>query len=366
MSRTAAQPGSIPLDRPKPIICVDQVGWVIFDKADPVKTRRFLEDFGLIRLSCEGKETFYRGTGALPYAYIERRAARPAFVGAGFLAKSRADLGCLADAVKGLVEPLDRPGGGEVVRLRDPHGFVVEVAHGLAPVPPLPTRTKPLPLNTPFEKPRVNKTQRPPLEPAPVVRLGHCVVASTRFDEATEWYMRHLGLVPTDVQCLPDGRPALAFMRTDRGKTPSDHHAFVVGVGLRDEFLHCAFEVLDIDALGQGQQVLKRGGWKHSWGIGRHLLGSQLFDYWRDADGHELEHYTDGDVFDSTYPTQYSPLEPGRLWQWGADLPGDFLPKPGPGLLLHVARELLAGRMNFATLGRLLKTARTPARPWLR
>ncbi len=42
-------------------------------------------------------------------------------------------------------------------------------------------------------------------------------------------------------------------------------------------------------------------------GIGRHIQGSQLFDYWRDPDGFLVEHFADGDMFDDS-------LEPG----WGA------------------------------------------------
>jgi hypothetical protein len=366
MKNETPSPGSIPLRRPEPIIRADQIAWVIFDKPDLDKTQRFLTDFGLVLTHDTGEDRLFRGAGTLPYVYIARRAERAAFVGTGFLAGSRDDLGRLAQQTGSPVVALDRPGGGECVRLRDPHGFLVEVAHGVESVSPLPTRTQPLSLNTPFENVRVNETQRPPLQAAAVIRLGHCVVQSTRFAEAAAWYMRHLGLIPTDVQCLSNGKPALAFMRTDRGKEPSDHHAFVVATGFRDDFLHCAFEVLDVDELGQGHQVLKHGGWKHAWGIGRHLLGSQLFDYWRDGDGHEHEHYADGDVFDDNHPTQYSALERGSLWQWGADLPSDFTPKLGPALLRDVARELLAGRLDFATVRALAAVGGKRPRPWLR
>jgi hypothetical protein len=238
--------------------------------------------------------------------------------------------------------------------------------HGIEPVEPLPTRAEPLPLNTPFEKPRVNSTQRAPLEPSAVVRLGHCVVQSTDFTGTAQWYMRHLGLIPSDVQALPDGRPVIAFMRTDRGETPSDHHAFAIGIGFKNTFAHCAFEVIDIDSLGQGQQVLKRAGWTHSWGIGRHILGSQLFDYWRDGDGHEMEHYADGDVFLADYPTQYSDFGRRHLWQWGVDLPGDFGPRKDIGLLRDIAREIRAGRTGLAAVGRLVKAAAKAPRPWIR
>ncbi len=366
MEQRTDTPGSIPLERPEPIVRVDQIGWVLFDKPDLGATQRFLEDFGLTRVESGGDAHLYRGAGGLPYLYVARPAARAGFIGTGFLVKHRDDLDRLAETSGSPVEALERPGGGHCVRLRDPDGHLVEVAHGVEPVAPLPTRTAPLPVNTPFEKRRVGTPQRPPLEPAAVVRLGHCVVGSTRFADTATWYMRHLGLIPTDVQCLGDGRPALAFMRPDRGKEPADHHAFVVGFGLRDEFLHCAFEVLDLDALGQGQQVLRRGGWKHAWGIGRHLLGSQLFDYWRDGDGFEHEHYTDGDVFDDTHPTAYSRLEMGGLWQWGVDLPKDFGPRPSPAMLGALVRGLVSRRIDFHTLKQLAALARTPARPWLR
>lgn len=29
-----------------------------------------------------------------------------------------------------------------------------------------------------------------------------------------------------------------------------------------------------------GHYYLEKQGWKNCWGVGRHLLGSQIFDYW--------------------------------------------------------------------------------------
>ena len=43
---------------------------------------------------------------------------------------------------------------------------------------------------------------------------------------------------------------------------------------------HSSFEVHDIDAQGVGHQWLEEHGWTNCWGIGRHILGSQIFDYW--------------------------------------------------------------------------------------
>lgn len=363
---TAVRPGSIPLDRPEPLIRADRVLYVRFRKSDLETTRRFFADFGLTVAHRTDERMLLRGAGPAPYVYIAEHGGSPAFLGTGFVANERADLETLSRASGRPIEPIDLPGGGERVRLTDPLGFEVDVVHGIAPVEPLPMRQDPLPLNTPFAKPRVNLTQRPPRAPADVWKLGHCVVQTPRFAEAAAWYMRHLGLIPTDVQCLPNGQPALAFMRTDRGDTPSDHHTFVVVTGPKVAFLHCAFEVLDIDALGEGQQVLKGGGWKHVWGIGRHTLGSQLFDYWNDPDGFEVEHYADGDVFTADHPTDYTPFERGGLWEWGDDVPASLGPQPSPGLLVDVVRGLYSGDLDFETLKQLGAALGKPPRPWLR
>jgi hypothetical protein len=43
---------------------------------------------------------------------------------------------------------------------------------------------------------------------------------------------------------------------------------------------HSSFEVNDFDTQLLGHDWLREKGWTNSWGVGRHLLGSQVFDYW--------------------------------------------------------------------------------------
>jgi hypothetical protein len=38
---------------------------------------------------------------------------------------------------------------------------------------------------------------------------------TTDFHTMADWYMRHLGLIPSDVQYLDDGAPFLTFFRLD-------------------------------------------------------------------------------------------------------------------------------------------------------
>ena len=61
--------------------------------------------------------------------------------------------------------------------------------------------------------------------------------------------------------------------------------------------MHAAFEVANLDDLMRGHAHLKAAQRHATWGVGRHILGSQVFDYWQDPWGHELEHWTDGDLF---------------------------------------------------------------------
>jgi hypothetical protein len=45
----------------------------------------------------------------------------------------------------------------------------------------------------------------------------------------------------------------------------------------------------------RGQEHLRHEGYKHHFGVGRHHLGGQIFDYWYDPFGFQVEHWTDGD-----------------------------------------------------------------------
>ena len=92
---------------------------------------------------------------------------------------------------------------------------------------------------------------------------------------------------------LPDGSPGACFFRLDLGDKPADHHTLALSIHFMTEYGHSAFEVVDADAVGMGQRVLLKRGWRHAWGIGRHILGSQIFDYWEDPWGAKHEHYCD-------------------------------------------------------------------------
>lgn len=265
-----------------------------------------------------------RAANATPFCYRATRADTASFKGFGLIMGSRSDLDALSKLPgSSSVHALAYPGGGECVRLQDPSGFVVEAVYGMAPTITLPHR-KALQLNYALEIPRVNETQRPPLTPPEVLKLGHVVLEVADFQATCAWYTRHFGFIPSDVQVLPDGSPAVVFMRLNLGDTPADHHTLAMAQGIMPKYSHSAFELVDADAVGIGQRILREKGWKHAWGMGRHILGSQIFDYWNDPWGHKLEHYCDGDVFTADAPMGIHPVSRQAMSQWGQQMPTNF------------------------------------------
>jgi len=99
--------------------------------------------------------------------------------------------------------------------------------------------------------------------------------------------------------------------------------------------------------------------------VGRHLLGSQIFDYWRDPWGQKHEHYADGDLFDAAQPPGYHVLDRAGLYQWGPDLPDDFVDaRLTPWRLLNVLKLAVIDRPRLKKMLALKSSVAMPARPW--
>lgn len=337
----------------------------MFEKPDLDVVESFLTDFGMLTVASGGQQLAMRGFGDAPVIYHARRGPRARYLGAAFRVASEAELAILEQQAGARRLAADEiPGGGNGVELVDPAGNLLWLVAGQPAAPSLPLRAPHACINSLHARHRVNATVRPPVEPAAVARLGHVVLQTLDFAGMAAWYMRHLGLIPTDVQYLADGSPNLAFFRLDLGDTPADHHSFVLAGGIEEKYEHSAYEVVDLDALGQGQNVLRARGHRHMWGIGRHILGSQLFDYWYDPDGMEFEHYTDGDVFTASHPTHYVPLQLSGIWAWGDDVPPTMGAQRNLASLFKVLRLLWQGRLTLDRL-KLLGGAMSSPRPWL-
>jgi hypothetical protein len=322
------------------VIKIVDLAWLEFEKPDLARTEAFARAFGFQPVRRGPDEIQLRGTLAGAPCVIVRRGPRTRFAGAAFRAGDEADVLRLADKSGARTRPLPETIGGLSVGLVDPGGMAVRVVAGMHELAELPDQ-QPHIFNFGHDTPRTNTVQRPPHVPARVQRLGHLVVQSTKYLETLNWYLDNLGMIVSDFQFFPGQRergPTMSFIRCDRGSTPADHHTLAVALGPANRYLHSAYQVSDLDALAAGGEYLRERGYFRSWGIGRHIQGSQIFDYWRDPDGFMVEHFADGDLFDNTLEPGWAPLTASGLAQWGPPATRDFLGTD----LKSARRELLS------------------------
>ncbi len=302
------------------IIKIEDVAFVRFRAPDLGGMRGFLDDFGLTAVEATDMRLVMRGASMAPVLHVTEL-GEPGFAGLAFRAAGVADLERLALAEGATVEDLELPGGGKVVSLSDPDGHRVEIVAGQEPVPTLALPAV-QPWNLVAERQRLRATKRVAAGPAHVVRLGHVVLNVSDFRASERWYKDRFGFITSDeVQVSPEFALG-AFMRCDRGETPTDHHTLFLAQSPKGPgFNHAAFEVADLDDLMLGHERLKEAGRHAEWGVGRHILGSQVFDYWRDPWGHTLEHWTDGDIFTAADGSSVATLQDLLGVQWGPPAP---------------------------------------------
>jgi catechol 2,3-dioxygenase-like lactoylglutathione lyase family enzyme len=341
-SETGARPGEHPGRSGNPLVKAAGLAWLEFEKPDLDRAERFYTDFGFTVADRTPETLLLRGRWAGTGCLVVRRGPRSRFVGPAFAAAGRKDLDRLARGTGGMVTA---HGGGHTVLLRDPSGIPVRVIHGVPELAALPERA-PLPLNfgvSGSEPVRANAAQRPARRAAQIQRLGHVVLGTTRFRAALDWYLDTLGLIVSDFLYLDGQRergPVMAFIRCDLGTVPADHHTLAMALQPRTGYVHSAYQLTDLDEVAASGEYLRERGYRHSWGLGRHIQGSQIFDYWRDPDRVMFEHYADGDVFDCTMEPGWAPLSASGLAQWGPKATADFTGTNDPGVVVAAIKAL--------------------------
>jgi catechol-2,3-dioxygenase len=308
----------------EPLIRIRDIAYVRLGVPDLSRMERYLLDFGMQRSARTATALYMRGSGTSHHLHISEQRDVAGLLAIGFTAASAGDLERFAKADgASAVHETGEPGGGLRVVLHDPWGTRVEVVHGIETVEPLPPDE-----TTGFNLgPRVERrgaVKRTGRRPAQVMRLGHAGINVGDPDAAYDWYHAHLGILKSDTIAVGDF--ALAhFCRCDRGGEHTDHHSFLLARAMDGSasFNHVSYEVTGLDEVWVGHEHLASQGYRHSWGIGRHTLGSQIFDYWRDPWGQIHEHYTDGDLLDAGHEAGVHSIEEGGS-QWGPEMPPDF------------------------------------------
>lgn len=307
-------------------VVIRDIAYVRFAAPDLRVMHSFLGDFGMKEAAKSPTRLWMRGSCCEPFLHVTE-IGEPAYLGFGLAAESSDALRGLADEEGVAVQLMaDAPGGGEFIRLRDPDGFDVDVVAGQTVADPLPGPGLQA-WNTSASFARGPVARRVSATPSTVVRLGHVVHMVSDLNRTWDWYAARFRLTISDEVLAPDRQRVALFIRLDRGVEPSDHHTLNFGTtpSGRSGFHHAAFEVLDFDDLMVGNEYLGARNHRHRWGVGRHVLGSQVFDYWSDPWGNVLEHWTDGDRFDAREPSHVADIETMVGRQWGPAAPADMM-----------------------------------------
>ena len=325
----------------EPVIKAKRLSYVRVGAPDLSKAEKFLIEFGLQVAVRQTDAVYFRGTDADAPCYVLSKGSGDVTTIA-FEADSLDDVEKLAAHAGAGVEELSEPGGGHVVRLTDPVGMNLEVVYGrtsLEALEPAPAHA----FNMNGDNPRLGELPAVLHGASRVCRIGHLVLESPEPESLYNWYHEHLGLKVSDAVRLPDNSPMMVFSRLDRGEEFVDHHVigfqFAMDEGVRVQ--HVAFEVGNIDDLMSGHEYLKRKKRKHVWGIGRHLLGGQIFDYWKSPFNVIHEHWTDTDLMNNSHEAQDCAVADMRDY-WG--------PEPSP--------EFLIAKWNFKVIKNALRLLR--------
>lgn len=308
------------------MITIRDIAYVRYQLPDLARQEAFLTEFGLLPHQSTPRALQMKTyNGGYP-AYIAELGPTRA-LGIGLKVDDLATLEQAAERFGQPVRANEELGAGHVVTITDRDDFRIDLLHGGDRIAATPVRA-PLALNNVAQRRRQGKVNVSPQGASHAMRLGHVVLKAVDFAANLAFYRDELGFKVSDAYYAGTrDNTVVAFLHCGLGDEYTDHHTIaLIGLGNQQRNIdHTAFEVLDWDDLAAGSRHLEADGQRHSWGIGRHIQGSQVFDYWYDPFGNKLEHWTDGDLVNDATPVGHEQLNPAALAQWGPPLPPEFL-----------------------------------------
>jgi hypothetical protein len=314
-----------------PVIKVTDMAYGKLRSPDLDAQEEFLTHFGMVRADRTKHALYMRGTDPTHHIHVTEK-GDPGFIGIAYYAASEEDLHKVAQ-VPGAsgVEDIDEPGEGKRVRLTEPNGYQIEVVWGIQQLPPIPVSRDPMNTGTEPLR-RAGKLMRLPQDPTPIKRIGHGVMGSPKIKETVQWFRDTLGfLCSDDVYVESQDNLIGSFNRCDQGDEYVDHHVFFCIKHEQAGLNHFSFEVHDVDDVFSGHQRLEElGKYEHMWGIGRHLLGSQVYDYWADPWGRVHERWADTDRLNVRSGSNLLPAHEALGSQWGGPPPERFIKRICP------------------------------------
>ncbi|NKF24147.1 catechol 2,3-dioxygenase [Solimonas sp. C16B3] len=261
---------------------ISGMAFVRLSAPDLGRMQAFLEDFGMVLVHRDEKRMYMRGVGDAPFLHVTEL-GEPGVVSFGYQLRGDEQLAEVAKLPESQgIETFDAPGGGKRVRLRDLNGFTIELVAGQQRAETLAAR--------PIVRGPDGESRS--LSSARVVRLAHTAYMTPNLPETIAWYQRTLGLLPTDELYVGQSDNVIGqFDRLDLGDTLVDHHVLFMLRGPRAGMHHASFQVEGVDDIFFGFDHMRMRDHDHVRGIGRHALGSQIFNYWMSPFEQMHEHW---------------------------------------------------------------------------
>ncbi|AMM18675.1 metapyrocatechase (plasmid) [Burkholderia sp. PAMC 28687] len=149
-------------------------------------------------------------------------------------------------------------------------------------------------------------------------RLSHVLLFTPDVLRALDFYGKALGLRLSDKSL-----DIIAFTHAPHG---SDHHLVAFAKSTARGFHHSAWDVDNVNLVGEGASQMAAVGYDKGWGTGRHVLGSNYFHYVEDPWGSFCEYSADIDFISAgrAWPAGDFPPE-DSLYLWGPAVPKNFV-----------------------------------------
>jgi catechol 2,3-dioxygenase-like lactoylglutathione lyase family enzyme len=149
-------------------------------------------------------------------------------------------------------------------------------------------------------------------------RLSHVLLFTPDVLGALDFYARALGLRLSDKSI-----DIIAFTHAPHG---SDHHLVAFAKSSARGWHHSAWDVENVNMVGEGASQMHAAGFSKGWGTGRHVLGSNYFHYVQDPWGSFCEYSADIDFVSAGHEWPAGDFPPeDSLYLWGPKVPEDFI-----------------------------------------
>ncbi|WP_342131055.1 VOC family protein [Hydrogenophaga sp. OTU3427] len=312
-------PSIFPSRRPG-VVAVHSVDRFVFTVPDLAVARRFYEAFGL-DVRQHGQRLDLHAFGhphcwASVFEAGDRKQLR--YLSYGIFAD---DLPVFKARIQSLglaVEPHPLAAGlerGDSLWLRDPDGIATQLVVA----------------------PKVSPSAKTQPSPVAAVPAGAGAAPSRgRVAQVRPRYLSHILRFTPDVpRLVAFGHEVLGLRLADRSGeviaftyTPhgSDHHLVAFAKSHAPGLHHSSWDVGSVNEVGLGAEQMRDAGWGQGWGVGRHVLGSNYFNYVRDPWGSFCEYSCDIDFVpaDLDWPAaDHAPQD--ALYVWGPAVPDDFI-----------------------------------------